>query len=98
MINNDPDVLQLARDGRVTLPNSLRRKAGLSAGDLLRAEVSENGTIVLTPVVAVDRSQAYFWSERWQAGEHESEEDLRAGRVKTFETLEDFLHDLESEE
>jgi AbrB family looped-hinge helix DNA binding protein len=93
---SESDILQLARDGRITLPNSVRRKAGLSAGDLLRAEVTEDGRIVLSPVVAVDRTQAYFWTSRWQAGEREAEQDLQSGRIKTFENVEDFIRELES--
>lgn len=95
---SESDIVQLARDGRITLPNSLRRKAGLTAGDLLRAEVTEDGRIVLIPVVAIDRTQAYFWTSRWQAGEREAEEDLQCGRVETFENVEDFIRDLESED
>ena len=57
---SESDVLQIGRDGRITLPNSLRRKAGLTAGDLLQVEIIADGCILLTPVVAVERSQAYF--------------------------------------
>jgi len=57
---SESDVLQIGRDGRITLPNSLRRKAGLTAGDLLQVEITADGCILLTPVVAVKRSQAYF--------------------------------------
>jgi len=92
------EVVQLASNGRITLPGSIRRKVGLSEGDLLRVEVAEDGRIVLTPVVAVDSSQAYFWTSRWQEGEREAEEDLRAGRVSTFENVDDLIEDLTSED
>lgn len=91
------EVVQVASNGRITLPGSIRRKVGLSEGDLLRVEVAEDGRIILTPVVAVDRSQAYFWTSRWQEGEREAEEDLRAGRVSTFDNLDDLIDDLTSE-
>ncbi len=84
--------------GRITLPGSIRRKVGLVEGDLLRVEVREDGSIVLTPVVAVDRSQAYFWTSRWQKGEQEAEEDIRAGRVSTFDNVDDLIEDLTSED
>ncbi len=92
------EVVQLASNGRITLPGSIRRKVGLSEGDLLRVEVTEDGRIVLTPVVAVDRSQAYFWTSRWQEGEREAEEDLRAGRVSTFDNVDDLIEDLTGED
>ena len=58
------EVVQVSSNGRITLPGSIRHKVGLSEGDLLRIEVSEEGQIILTPVVAVDRTQAYFWTPR----------------------------------
>ncbi len=92
------DVVQVASNGRITLPGSIRRKVGLSDGDLLRVEVAEDGRIVLTPVIAVDRSQAYFWTPRWQQGEREAEEDLREGRVSAFDDVDDLIEDLTDEE
>jgi bifunctional DNA-binding transcriptional regulator/antitoxin component of YhaV-PrlF toxin-antitoxin module len=93
MMSNQ-DVVQLAKDGRITLPNSLRRKARISVGDLLRAEVGEDGRITLTPIVTVDRDQAYFWTPRWQAGEREAQEDLDTGRAVTSRSMDDFLAEL----
>lgn len=34
-------------------------------------------------------SQAYFWTEEWQKGERKADEDIKAGRVKRFETAEE---------
>lgn len=92
------EVVQLASNGRITLPGSIRRRMGLSDGDLLRIEVAEDGRIILTPVMAVDRRQAYFWTSRWQRGEQEAEEDLRSGRVSVFESVDDLIKDLTGED
>jgi hypothetical protein len=43
----------------------------------------------------MDKSQAYFWTEEWQKGEAEAEADIRAGRVKTFDSVDEFLEALE---
>jgi hypothetical protein len=43
----------------------------------------------------VDKSQAYFWTEEWHKGEAEAEADIRAGRVKTFDSVEELLEDLD---
>jgi len=91
------EVVQVASNGRITLPGSIRRKMGLSEGDLLHVEVEE-GQIILTPVVAVERSQAYFWTPRWQAGEQEAEADKQAGRFRAFATVDDLIEDLTAEE
>ena len=41
--------------------------------------------------------QSWFWSEEWQAGEREAEEDIKAGRVKRANSVKEFLKDLEDE-
>jgi hypothetical protein len=38
--------------------------------------------------------QEWFWSEEWQAAEHEAEADLVEGRFETFANDEDFLASL----
>ena len=44
-----------------------------------------------------DKSQAYFWTKQWQEGEKEADEDIKAERVKTFESVEDLLKDLDKD-
>lgn len=91
-------VLQIRSNGQITLPTSIRRQAHLKEGDLLEVLVEEDGSLRLVPKIAIDRSQAYFWTERWQQGERETEEDLRAGRFKDFASIDELIQDLESEE
>ncbi len=91
-------VLQIRSNGQITLPTAVRRKANLKEGDLLEIVVEEDGTVRLVPQVAIERSQAYFWTPRWQAGEREADEDIKAGRVKKFDNIEDLITDLESDE
>ena len=47
------------------------------------------------PKKLVDKSQAYFWTKQWQEAEKEADEDIRAGRVKTFDSVEDLIKDLD---
>jgi AbrB family looped-hinge helix DNA binding protein len=91
-------VLQIRENGQITLPSSIRRQTHLKAGDLLEVHVNEDGTICLIPKVAIDRSQAYFWTRRWQDGERQADEDIQAGRVNRFEGVDDLINDLESGE
>ena len=50
---------------------------------------------VLMPGKLVDRSQAYFWTGRWQEGERDADEDIKAGRAKTFHSVDELIEDLE---
>ena len=50
---------------------------------------------MLTPKRLVDKDQAYFWCREWQEAEREAEEDIRAGRVKEFASVDELLRDLD---
>lgn len=93
----DNSVLQIRENGQITLPTSVRRKTNLKAGDLLDIKVEDDGSIRLTPQMAIDRSQAYFWSKRWQAGEHQTEKEIQSGKVEQFDSVDDLINDLETE-
>jgi len=89
-----PEQIQLRKKAQITLPQSVREKLGIEEGDFLDVQV-RNGEIVLKVKKLIDKEQAWFWSERWQQGENEAEEDIRAGRVRKFShprAAIDFLH------
>jgi hypothetical protein len=70
----------------------------LKDGDALEVVVQPDGSLHLIPKAVVDRSQAYFWTERWQAGEREAQADLDAGRVQRFDDMDEALDFLDSPE
>jgi len=72
------------------LPENIRRAARLEEGDLLDAELTDDG-ILLRPQRVIDADQAWFWTPEWQAKEREADEDLAAGRMETFHSGEEFL-------
>jgi len=82
-----PAYSKVTRHGQVTLPASVRRELGVEEGDLVEIEVIDD-RVVLMPKKLVDKSQAYFWTKRWQEGEREADEDIKAGRVKVFDSVE----------
>lgn len=49
----------------------------------------------LHPLAAVPTDQRWFWTERWQEREHEVDEHLTQGRVKTYDDIEAFLESLD---
>jgi antitoxin PrlF len=84
----------LRAKGQLTLPDDVRKAARLQEGDLLEAEVSETGEVILRPLATIDRSQAWFWTPEWQDGEREATEQIQQGEVKRYETDADFLNSL----
>ena len=90
-------LLQIRDNGQITLPTSIRRKTNLKSGDMLEVNIEPDGSIRLIPQMAIDRSQAYFWTNRWQEGERQAEEDIRSGRVEKFDNADDLIADLESD-
>lgn len=76
--------------GQLTLPDEIRRAARLEEGDLLDAEITEEG-ILLRPKKLIDATQAWFWTPAWQAGEREADADADAGRTETFSSGEELL-------
>ena len=88
-----PAYSKVTRHGQVTLPASVRRELGVEEGDLVEIEVIDDRA-VLIPKKLVDKSQAYFWTKRWQEGEREADEDIKAGRVKVFDSVDELVKDL----
>jgi AbrB family looped-hinge helix DNA binding protein len=84
----------LRAKGQLTLPDDVRKAAKLQEGDLIEAEVTENGEVILRPLATIDRSQAWFWTPEWQAGEREATEQIQRGEVTRYETDADFLDSL----
>ena len=89
------ELVQVRKKAQVTLPKSIREKLGIEEGDFLDFE-DRDGEIVLKAKKLIDADQAWFWTKRWQEGERQADEDIRAGRVHTFPTFEEgieFLHE-----
>ena len=87
---------KVTRHGQITLPASARKKLGVKEGDLIGIEVVDEKA-VLTPKKLVDKGQAWFWTKEWQQGEKEASEDIKTGRVKTFDSVDELIKDLDKE-
>ena len=84
----------LRAKGQLTLPEDVRKAANLHEGDLMEAIVSDNGDVILRPLATIDRSQAWFWTKEWQAGEREASEQARRGEGQIFKTGAEFIDSL----
>jgi len=91
-----PAYSKVTRHGQITLPASVRKRLGIEEGDLVEIEVSDEKA-VLMPKKLIDKSQAYFWTKRWQEREKEADADIRAGRVKAFDSVDELIEDLDKE-
>ena len=89
------ETIKVARRGQITLPASLRKAAQIQEGDYLRFMVKD-GNISVVVQKLVDRDQAYFWTREWQEGEREADEDIRMGRLKIFDSVDDMIAELRS--
>jgi AbrB family looped-hinge helix DNA binding protein len=85
---------KITRHGQITLPASVRRKLGVDEGDIVEIEIVDEKA-VLVPKKLVDKSQAYFWTKSWLEGEKEAEEDIKAGRVKVFDSVKELIEELD---
>jgi hypothetical protein len=79
---------------------ALARRRGYTAlGDYVRALIAFDARLHSEEsVLEGDPDQAYFWTEHWQAGERETDEDIARGRVETFDTMNDLIADLTDDE
>lgn len=86
--------IRLNKRSQITLPKSIMERLHLEEGDPLFIELDEQGRIIIEPMISIPRSQAWFWTESWQAMEKEAEEDYHAGRFQTIgsqEELKDYF-------
>jgi AbrB family looped-hinge helix DNA binding protein len=88
------ELIQVRKKAQLTLPLSVRKELGIEEGDYMDVQV-RNGEIVLRVKKLIDKDQEWFWTDRWQQGEKEAEEDILAGRTYPFQDTEsaiDYLH------
>lgn len=83
--------LTISPRGTITLPKRLRQNI-----EMVAVSRRQDGVIELRPKIAVDESQAWFWTERWQRMEREAEEDIKAGRIRRFNGVDALFKDLDS--
>jgi antitoxin MazE len=83
-------ILQVSPRGTITLPKACRENVSL-----VEVERRRDGVIELRPKVAIDQTQAWFWTERWQEMEREADADIRAGRVSHFDDADSLIKHLD---
>ena len=86
-------IVQIKKHHVITLGQEVRKELNLNEGDILEVSVVD-GKLVLEPQKLIQADQQWFWTEKWQTGEGEAQAEIDAGRIKNFDSTEDFLEDL----
>ena len=89
-------LLRVRKNAQVTLPAGIRKAVHLEDGDVLECEV-QDGQIILTPKKIVDKRDIWFWSQEWQKGECEAQNDIDTGNVEEFDSVDGLLAELKGE-
>lgn len=88
------NLIKVREKGQITLPLYMRKKLHIEQGDLVLAKIVDNA-VVLIPQETIDKDQAWFWTERWQKLEAEAESNIRRGKVKGFDSVEELFDEME---
>lgn len=80
---------------QIVIPEDVRKRLKVDIGDTLEI-VEKDGALVIKPVMIIEKSQAYFWTDEWQKGEKESEEAKRKEKFKEFKKAEEAVKWLRS--
>ena len=80
---------------QITLPNDIVKKLNLRTGDNLEITTEED-RIIIKPVLVIDRSQSWFWTEEWQKKERDVEEEIKQGKINKAKDVEYLIKKLES--
>jgi len=88
---------RVTRSYQITIPKEIREKAGIKQGMLISFELREDG-ILMRPMKLVPASQEWFWTEEWQKGEREADEDIREGRISEPMSLDEMREYFEKDQ
>lgn len=93
--------LTVQKRGVISLPSELRRRHRLDEpGSQVEVSERDDGVIELRPHIAIPADQAWFWTEEWQQGEREVDEEIARGETTVHDSPEEFfahLDELESD-
>ena len=76
----------------------IKQKMARIRQDLATAEwLTLDDLLLAAQYNLIDPEQGYWWSEEWQAGEREVEQEKETGQVAAFESVDALLADLHSQ-
>lgn len=81
--------------GRLTVPQRVRERVPLEAGQVVQIEVVDENTMVLRVQAVVDRDQAWMLKPEWQERVAAGLADIQDGRTTVHASDEAFLDSLD---
>ena len=88
------EILELRSKSQITLPASVVKQLDLKTGDRLELKV-DDGRIIIEPVITIPKSQAWYWTQKWQEMEHQADVEIKEGKYKSFDSMEELIKDLD---
>ena len=88
--------VSVQRRNLISLPKEVRQKLNIGEGDVLDVRI-EGNKIIMEPFKLIPSSQTYFWAEKTQRDMIEAKNDVESGRVREFQTMEEFLEGLDND-
>ena len=86
-------LIQVREKAQITIPSKICKTLGIKKGDYLEAEIEDN-KIVFIPKVLIDKAEPVTLSKKGVEMLEEALEDVKKGRVKKFENVEELIKDL----
>jgi AbrB family looped-hinge helix DNA binding protein len=86
-------LVRIKDKAQITLPVEVRRRLGVGTGDYVKIEM-RGGEAVITPQSVLDRLPTFELSEEGERMLEEALDDVRAGRVKSYDSVEALIEDL----
>ncbi len=78
---------------QITIPADIIKKLDLKQGDTLDVEIEDN-QIILRPVIAIPKEQAYFWTKQWQSEEKQIQSDIASNNIQPAKSKNELFEDL----
>jgi len=97
-------LVEVERADAPSLTQKEQKLVGVVRGKIKRIQtnminsrgLTEQEAVLGVKLGIIDKDQKWWWKEYWQKGEREAEKDIKEGRVKTFNNVNDLIADLNS--
>lgn len=86
-------VVKVGRSRQVVIPKEIWDQLDLEAGDYFEVEVEE-GRIVFIPKKLLSKEELWYWSKEGQAEINQALQEIKQGKAKEFDNVEDLIDDL----